>query len=101
MFEPCKLVFNVITVSDGLHPLINTYGAFAYVPSDTTMDALLAIVKSRNEVLQQAINELDPWTSRKSRNLIVCCYFLFKIRLGALNVKPGIDQPSALEHIYL
>ncbi|KAE9395523.1 hypothetical protein BT96DRAFT_1021878 [Gymnopus androsaceus JB14] len=70
VFEPCKLVLTAITVADGLHPLFNTYGAFAYVPSDATMDALLAIFKSRNEVLQQAINELDPWTSRKSRNLI-------------------------------
>lgn len=94
LFEPCKLVLTKITVADGLHPLFNTYSAYAYLPSDASMDALLAVIKSRNEAWQQVINEV-PSISGQIRDLIVCCYFLFKIL--ALNVKPGFDQPRGLE----
>lgn len=83
-----------ITVADGLHPLFDKYGAYAYVPSDASMDALIAVIKSRNEAWQIVINEV-PSISGPMRDLIVCYYFLFKIL--ALNVKLGFDQPRTLE----
>ncbi|KAE9395525.1 hypothetical protein BT96DRAFT_1021880 [Gymnopus androsaceus JB14] len=61
---------NLICIADGLHPLFDTYGVFAYLPSDASMDALLEIVKSRNEALQHTIDTFDPWTSRRSRYLM-------------------------------
>ncbi|KAE9388606.1 hypothetical protein BT96DRAFT_980985 [Gymnopus androsaceus JB14] len=58
---------NLICFSNGLHPLFETYGAFAYVPSNDSMDVLLDIVRTRNEVLQYFIDNVNP---RRGKSVI-------------------------------
>ncbi|KZP14888.1 hypothetical protein FIBSPDRAFT_959330 [Athelia psychrophila] len=61
---------NLICIADGLHPLFDTYGVYAYLPSDASMDALLAVIKSRNEAWQRGIDELNPSISGQIRDFI-------------------------------
>ncbi|KZP14886.1 hypothetical protein FIBSPDRAFT_1048538 [Athelia psychrophila] len=61
---------NLICIADGLHPLFDTYGVYAYLPSDASMDALLTVIKNRNEAWQRGIDELNPSISGQIRDFI-------------------------------
>ncbi|KAE9391784.1 hypothetical protein BT96DRAFT_1001004 [Gymnopus androsaceus JB14] len=61
---------NLICISDGLHPLFDRYGVFAYVPSDPMLDALIAIVEERNLAWQRAMNEVGRHVPRTVRQLM-------------------------------
>lgn len=50
--------------------MFDRYGIFAYVPSDSMLDALIAIVEKQNNIWQRAMNDLGP-VPRRVRQLMV------------------------------
>ncbi|KAF9058946.1 hypothetical protein BDP27DRAFT_1432002 [Rhodocollybia butyracea] len=52
---------NSICVSDDLHPLYDKYAIYAYLPSDTMMDGLIAFIEECHKDMQYILDFVSPW----------------------------------------